>query len=269
MLDYKKTAKMYGISDKIKELEKALSSVKYVTEVTFDLTGFYDNIFQVVVIAGYEIDNTLPLESYYKAHSKVKGDIIRAANRNGLMRTEDRVEDMGAHWYIVFSARRWNEDKEFALFYEYKGREIPVGSEGWVPTLRIANNLIDHYELKHLLDGREVYIKARPRQREYIPMLTYKHRAVQNKDYCFWNALKVGDYIDQERADYIINCYTPASMRTDCTQMGEPAATKIDDDGNERNVYITVKKIADGVWEYCGRCFRGENTERGTYPAYI
>lgn len=69
---------------------------------------------------------------------------------------------------------------------------------------------------------------------------------------------KVGDYVKQAVVDNAINCLPPASMTSMCSQLGEP--------------YSTFKRVAgdgpNGIWEYCGHCFRGENTERGRDPVY-
>ena len=51
----------------------------------------------------------------------------------------------------------------------------------------------------------------------------------------------------------------PVCMRSDCSQIGEPAAHKINDESIYKATYATFKRIAEDIWEYCGECFRGEN----------
>jgi hypothetical protein len=58
-------------------------------------------------------------------------------------------------------------------------------------------------------------------------------------------------------------------MRSDCCQLGEPHDSRVDENGKGHNTYETFKRIADGIWEYCGDCFRGENVQRGTEMPYI
>ncbi|MDE7423953.1 MAG: hypothetical protein K2N51_09700 [Lachnospiraceae bacterium] len=73
------------------------------------------------------------------------------------------------------------------------------------------------------------------------------------------DALKVGDLVEQEIVDELMGCLPPACMRNDCAQLGEPASHKPDKNGNYKSTYATFKKVAEGIWEYCGDCFRGEN----------
>ena len=42
-----------------------------------------------------------------------------------------------------------------------------------------------------------------------------------------------------------------------------------DENGNGKATYSTFKRIAEGIWEYCGDCFRGENVKRGTELPYV
>lgn len=269
MKDYKDIAKMYGISERMEALEKALLSISGVSSVSFDLSGYYDDIYQVIVIAGYETDVTLPYEDYFKQYGKIQKDIVRIAGKHDLRRTEDRLEDMGAHFYIVFSSSKWNENKEYALFYDHAGHDIPVGSEGWVPSRKIANRLHTYHSNRELLKNEKIFIKERERQRTYEPITQrYNGKPVYNEDYCYWNALSVGDYVNRGIYLYFVNCMTPACMRSDCIQMGEPASTRIDENGNPRSTYRTIKKVDENVYEYCGKCFRGMNVETGTEPAY-
>jgi len=118
-----------------------------------------------------------------------------------------------------------------------------------------------------------------PQQTAYIIEATYKGkrpkecgeyegRKVFNRD-TFMYSYPVGTLVSEEVVDDAINALPPACMRSDCSQLGEPAAHRIDDNGNARATYATFKRIAKGIWEYCGDCFRGENTQRGKEPVYI
>ena len=109
----------------------------------------------------------------------------------------------------------------------------------------------------------DVYKGKRPKEcREY------NGKKVYNRD--TWTyAFPVGSLVEEEVVDDAINCVPPVCMRSDCSQCGEPSGSRIDDKGNGKNTYETFKKIADGIWEYCGDCFRGENTQRGTEPVYV
>lgn len=51
-----------------------------------------------------------------ETHSKLRTDclnsIIETCRRHGLTRTEDQIEDYGAHWHIVFKAYGWKREVE-------------------------------------------------------------------------------------------------------------------------------------------------------------
>ena len=75
---------------------------------------------------------------------------------------------------------------------------------------------------------------------------------------------QVGDYVSHEVVDDFMNCLPPACMRSDCSQLGEAYSMRKDPDtGKYRSTYLTFKRVDDGVWMYCGDCFRGENVSRG------
>ena len=81
----------------------------------------------------------------------------------------------------------------------------------------------------------------------------------------------VGDYVTQTVVDNAINCLPPACMTSSCAQMGEPYSHRQDpDSGQWRPTYATFRRVTsspDGIWMYCGHCFRGENRERGADPS--
>ena len=80
----------------------------------------------------------------------------------------------------------------------------------------------------------------------------------------------VGDYVEEKIVDEMINCLPPACMRSDCMQCGEPYSHREDPNtGKWRATYSTFKKVTNGIYEYCGHCFYGENVERGNEPIYI
>lgn len=88
-----------------------------------------------------------------------------------------------------------------------------------------------------------------------------------------YSTVQVGDYVEQEVVDNAMDLLPPACMRSDCSQMGEPYSHREDPEtGKFRPTYATFKKVAgqwpNGIWQYCGHCFRGENVERGNDPIY-
>lgn len=158
----------------------------------------------------------------------------------------------------------------YQVMYEHKGYELSAGNPQIFPTREIAEAYKKHYE-SHPWNDHELYIKEVEYQgRALTPCREYEGKTVFNKDYysgC--DALNVGDLVEEEIVDDLINCLPPACMRSDCSQLGEPHNHKIDDDGKTRATYVTFKRIAEGIWEYCGDCFRGENVQRGTELQYV
>lgn len=71
-----------------------------------------------------------------------------------------------------------------------------------------------------------------------------------------------------------MDCLPPVCMSARCSQMGEPYSSKLDEKTGEwRSIYATFRKVGgewpNGIWEYCGHCFRGETVERGKEMAHI
>lgn len=101
----------------------------------------------------------------------------------------------------------------------------------------------------------------------------YNGKKIIKQDEFDWNAIQIGDYVEQAIVDDAMDLLPPASMSASSSQIGEPYSHRQDPDtGKWRATYATFKKVAgtypNGIWEYCGHCFRGENVERGTDPVY-
>lgn len=105
-----RTAKKFGILDKCQELEKELSQIDKVKKIEFDLDGFYSNIYQVIILATYDIPITL--ENYSKVRKEVINNVVKVAGNYGLTRTEDSIEDYGASFYFVFRCSKEWKNKE-------------------------------------------------------------------------------------------------------------------------------------------------------------
>lgn len=96
----------------------------------------------------------------------------------------------------------------------------------------------------------------------------FKGKPVWKRDDFTYEAVGIGDYVEQAIVDDAMDCVPPVSMGACCSQMGEPYSIKLDDEnGRWRNTYVTFRKVGgewpDGIWEYCGHCFKGEVVERG------
>lgn len=67
--------------------------------------------------------------------------------------------------------------------------------------------------------------------------------------------LNVGDYVDQEMADYFLGVLPPACMTGGIIQIGEPNSHV-----NGRATFATIRETSVG-WQYCGHCYRGQTEE--------
>lgn len=79
------------------------------------------------------------------------------------------------------------------------------------------------------------------------------------KTYADWKGnlseyLQIGDVVDQEMVDYFINVLPPATMNSQCVQMGEPYSSV-----QGRMTYCTLKKL-NGQWVYAGYCWKGQTS---------
>ena len=101
----RRTAKQFNILDRITKLETELLSIEGVTEVEFDLDGFYDNLNEVILLTKYDIP--VSLSDYFDRHKKLISNVLKVAYDNDLRRTGDSIEDYGRHYYFVMSCRRW------------------------------------------------------------------------------------------------------------------------------------------------------------------
>ena len=93
----RKTAEHFGILDRIERLRTDLMEIEGVIDVDFDLDGFWNGIHQVIFLTKY----LLPFDDYFTARNKMVHSILECAQRHGLSKTEDRIEDYGEHLYFV------------------------------------------------------------------------------------------------------------------------------------------------------------------------
>lgn len=92
-------AQRHGILGRLHALENDLLPIVGVTSIDFDISGFEDDVHQVVILAGYDIPVTA--HKYYELRSRMLGSIIMTALNHGLNQSGDGIEDYGTHFYIV------------------------------------------------------------------------------------------------------------------------------------------------------------------------
>ncbi|MCI8630597.1 MAG: hypothetical protein HFE57_14100 [Firmicutes bacterium] len=71
----------------------------------------------------------------------------------------------------------------------------------------------------------------------------------------------VGDSIDDEIINKLLNASSPTFLNSKCLQVGEPQRDIYDPDTNTlQPTYLTFSEEGSN-WIYCGCCFKGKNTE--------
>ena len=103
--------------------------------------------------------------------------------------------------------------------------------------------------------------------------MMYEGKEVWTQENFSYQDVKIGDYVEQAVVDDARDSLPPACMTSRCTQMGEPYSHREDPETGEwKATYATFKRVGgewpNGIWQYCGHCFRGENVERGKDPVY-
>jgi len=162
--------------------------------------------------------------------------------------------------------------KEFQIVYDYNGYQICAGNPYWYKDRFTAERILEHKKCSPIYKDNTLYLIDRETEEEDTrePNRLYKGKILWSKDRLFWDAIEVGEYVTEETADNLINCLPPACMRSDCLQMGEPQTCRYDETRDKwRNTYLTLKRVAKGIYEYCGDCFIGENKMRGTEMCYV
>lgn len=95
----RKTAERFGLTEKIEKLQRELLEIEYIEDVDFDLDGFYDDINEVIFLTKYNIP--VSAENYYSLRRKMTEEVLETANKNGLRKTQDGIEDYGTWLYFV------------------------------------------------------------------------------------------------------------------------------------------------------------------------
>lgn len=108
----------YGITELLRDFNAALLATPDVLEVEYDLNGFYDDMHQVIVLIKYVdsggrgIQPSLSCEDWTTRRTSLVENVYELAKKYGLTRTEDRLEDYGTWFYMVFhSDDRWESTK--------------------------------------------------------------------------------------------------------------------------------------------------------------
>ena len=165
----------------------------------------------------------------------------------------------------------WITCKGYKVVYQNKGHELCVGNPRVFADREMAERYMKGYQRKHSWFQEELYIVEDIYEGEKLkPCREYNGKRVYNWDYWTYEGAEIGDLVEEDIVDDGIDAVPPACMRSTCMQIGEAADTRVDENtGYMRNTYETFKRIADGVYEYCGKCFKGENVQRGKEVVFV
>ncbi len=97
----RKTAERFNVVDKVEQLKKQIMEIADASKVDVSLDGLYDDIYQVIILPEYDIP--VNDDNYFKRRRIFLNSVLMVAEKNGLSRTEDRIEDYGSGFYIVTS----------------------------------------------------------------------------------------------------------------------------------------------------------------------
>lgn len=168
--------------------------------------------------------------------------------------------DIEKGYLIEVDIPDWIVKTGYMVGYDYNGYFLTAGNPVIFPEKILAEKYMKHYKKYEWCD-HDLYIKETIYEgRALKPCREYDGKQIYNMSWYYGcDTLEVGDLVEQEIVDDIINCIMPACMRSDCTQLGEPLSHKKDTNGNYKVTYATFKQVVNGIWEYCGDCFKGEN----------
>jgi len=135
-MEYINIAEWFGIDKKVSALVDKLNTMPNVESIDFDLNGYLDRIYEVILIITFRETPESKEMGFYKAKDKFLKDVLKKCKSLGLKRTSDRIEEYGDYsYYIVFDSSSWNADRELAITatcsccgkeetYTLKGEEV-------------------------------------------------------------------------------------------------------------------------------------------------
>lgn len=152
------------------------------------------------------------------------------------------------------------------VYYHKNGTELSVGNPHVFFDKETAERYAKGYKKNYSWwRNREIHVlPAVYEGKRPTACREYNGKRVFNWDFWTYEGAEIGDLVEAAIMWDAINAVPPACMRSDCMQCGEPSSTKIDENGKERYTYATFKKITENIYEWCGDCFKGMNTESGT-----
>lgn len=85
----------------------------------------------------------------------------------------------------------------------------------------------------------------------------------------FEDYFQPGDIVEADIVDNLVNSLPPRTLRSTCTQSGEPYSSAKAENGNYYATYTTFHRVEDGKWKYDGECFAGKNENQTHGPSRL
>lgn len=189
---------------------------------------------------------------------------------SGLRLRSTGLEDALASIQEVFAERAgWIDLKELGNLARFANDERPKPPR--VTRFNVA------YQSRDPLSNRTGYVDISPsdlrimkqeyqealRETEALKPKTmegWRVFAEETHEYSMYAYLQKGDVVGEDVVNYFVNMLPPATNRASLVQIGSPYDSVEDRDGKLRPTFGTFAK-ENGVWRFCGNCFRGERVE--------
>ena len=169
------------------------------------------------------------------------------------------------------------EDPDFVTLpgyravYDHKGNQICAGNPITYHDREMAELAANEFNNRpwNRNENKAYVIEAMYKGKRPIPCRQYEGKTVYNWSYWSYDR-PIGSLVEEEIVNDLMDCLPPLTMRDSCMQTSEPSSCRLDEETNVwKNTYTTFKKVADGIYEYCGDCFKGENVKRGKEQQYV
>ena len=105
-----KHAKQFHVLEEMQNLERDLLAINGMEKVEYDLTGLFDDIYQVILLPFWNFPYDVT-EDYFIKKVEFIRNIIQVCRNHGLYSSGDTIEDMGSCYYIVRSCGKEWRDK--------------------------------------------------------------------------------------------------------------------------------------------------------------
>jgi hypothetical protein len=97
----------HNLNKKIESLTNDLLKLPHAVEIEYDLDCFPE---LPIVIFLVKYDIPVQLKDCYKIRHRLIHNVIETADKHGLRKSEDTIEDYGEHFYFVFYCdKSWRE----------------------------------------------------------------------------------------------------------------------------------------------------------------